>query len=97
VSDSPNLTTQEEHVSRIVSINIPLKVLLPLVGVAIAGMVNMHFTLTNLVESFKNVQATVQKTNDSLMAMQTEVAVLRIKHENLESAFRTFQAQRSQP
>lgn len=94
MSDSPELTTKPDRVSRVVSINIPLKVIAPFVVAAAVSLVDTHFTLRSHSEAFRTLQATVQKSNEIQIAMQTDIAVLKIKYENLDGIVRAMQAEK---
>lgn len=100
MSDSPYLTAPDDSpgkTKKSASITIPLVLLYPLAIGGVVSLVQMNVTLTQSVESNRQTQAMVQKTNDAIVSMQTEIAVARVKHENLDAVVRALQSQRGKP
>ncbi|WP_431276289.1 hypothetical protein ACQ858_08550 [Variovorax ureilyticus] len=73
------------RVSRIIDMKLPLQWLLGVAGLIAAAFVSTYYQVGQMREDMAELKATVKAGNAQQGAVQSEIAILRYRVENLEA------------
>lgn len=89
----PQQADDNLRIARVVDFRIPLWGLLTGGGAVLWALVNMYFTLNQLVKDVNDMQINVKAGSSQVTTVAGEIAILRFRVENLEAEKRAAAAQ----